>query len=392
MAAVALTGILVALVYFLSGEPAEETNLLANKLPVRVELREGEQSREVEYYDDLITPRFAVADLTNGHQQVFHYRPDGTLERATTFGAESNGTRSVLRVAIIDSDGQTFREDKQFYESGNLRRLLLLEDPVTTTERNYFDQNGWNLALSRILSRDIDDKTWKVVQEQAYRENGTRSRTFAIADRVETTVLFDENELVIARYVFDKNQDTYTERDFAEDGETIVRSVNQDDDGTRLELNRPDGTISEKREWWGEIGKSGMHVHKFDEKGRRTVSQWWLLLNDVVVLRQIRVFDPDRDFETRTMLFHTEGPGKGKLEFEMIYESPEGNAGPHTFRDYHPDGSLKVEKVYSGGDNLVSERNLKPQDQVFIEPDPYWVEIQEIEYPPYKVEYIPDDE
>lgn len=390
--AVALAGILVCLVYFLPDEPVEEVNLLANKLPVRVELRAGEISREVEYYKDLITPRYAVADLTNGHQKVFHYRPDGTLERASTFGAESNGTRSVLRVAIIDRDGSTYREDKQFYQSGNLKRLLLLEDPVTSTERTFFDQGGWNLAMSRILSRDNDEKAWTVINEQSHREDGTKSRSFEIADKVETTVLFDEKERVIARYVFDRNKDIYTEKEFGEDGETIVRSVNQDDDGTRLELNRPDGTVYEKREWWGEIGKSGMHVHKFDEQGRRVVSQWWLLLNDTVVLRQIRVFNPDEDYESRTMLFFTEGPGKGKLEFEMIYESPKGSAGRHIFRDYHPDGSLEVEKVFSGGDNIVSERNLKPEDKVFITVNPLWMDTQDIEYPPYKVEYIPDDE
>ena len=380
------------LMFTFNDEPVETTDLWSNKLQVRLELREGEIRRIVEYYPDLVTPHHSVADLVNGQQKEFFYRPDGTLERANTYSAESNGSRSVLRIAVLDSDGQTYLEDKQFFESGNLKRLVLLEDPDTTSQRSYFDQNGWNLAQSKTISRANEDRLWTVIAETTYRPNATKSHSFAATETVETTTHFDEQENPTAIYVFDKKQDVYTEREFAEDGETLVRNVLQNDDGTFLELNREDGTLAEKREWFGEIGNSGMHVHLFDEKGRKTRSQWWLWLADQVELRQIELFDPVNDYRTRMMLLYTDGPGKGKVEYELEYHTPDESNGLHTYRQYYPDGSLQFEKVFSGDGKTLSDKSFTEEDQVFVEFDPSWFEVQEIKTPPYKVVYIPDDQ
>lgn len=387
-----LLGLVITLFLTPADNPPETEDLWKNTLSVRYELREGEVGRRVEYYPDLVTPRYALADLVDGNSQELFYRKDGTLEKSTTYGELVNGSRSVLRISVMDSDGVTFIEDKSFFESGNPKSLLVLEDPDTSLQKMYYDKEGWTLALSRTISRANEDRAWFTIAESAFRENGSKSKTFEIEEGVETTTFFDAEENVSQLLVLNRNKDLYTERDFGEDGETVIRSVDQDDDGTRMSLHRPDGTVLEQREWWGEVGASGMHVHKFDEEGRKIISQWWLIMDGELYLRQVRVIDPAGGFDRNMLIFETNGEGVGKVQYEMDYHSPRESNGPHTYREFHPDGTLKAEKIYSTGSELVSEKSFAPEDKVLVEHDPEWLEIQDVEFPPYVIEYIPDDE
>src|SRR5688572_24102931 len=79
VAAASLCAIALAGGYYATRGDTINNDVFPDSVTVRAELHKGEDLRNVEFYDDGVTPRHALAYNSDGTTSYYNYRSDGTL-------------------------------------------------------------------------------------------------------------------------------------------------------------------------------------------------------------------------------------------------------------------------------------------------------------------------
>jgi len=345
--------------------------------------------RTLELYPDKRTPKFGVEDHSDGTTTHYHYRPDGTLERARVFGnAGDSARRPVIRESTMAADGKTYLTDVAYNLDGTvIRNVALLND--TTTTRRYFHNNG---AIARDQIMSLDGKVWKLTSELAFREDGRKARVFTVTAGVSAVdTIYGDNQQVVALKTRDFKKDTYDEVWYAEDGKTELRVVKQTTSGTNVSVKRADGSTAQEVYWYGNIKDAWViYVKEMDAKGRLTFQQNFSLSEGEQRLRSVEFYTAG--IRKRLILFRTTGPENGNVEIETRFEGNTGNFGePHTQWFYRKEGSLEAKRHYSKGSELVSETLYTESQNLRATVDPDWTKNRMVsEVPPQVIPYVPE--
>ncbi|MCA9801070.1 MAG: hypothetical protein KC777_03745 [Cyanobacteria bacterium HKST-UBA02] len=371
-------------------KPSITEGAFGSKLTRGVELPAGSESiRIIDFWPDGITRKQGTEYNQDGSISHYWFREDGTLRHATTLGpAGDDGKRPTIRVTDMAPDGRTFESDTEWYASGAMKKLVKLESDGNTSRQFYFE-NG---QLDREQQMVLAEGTWKLASESAFRADGTKSRTFLVGDKETTDMLFNEHEVAIVVKVHNKKLDQYTERWYEDDGKTLKRAVDQNDQGTLLAVKGEGGVDRVTYDFSGNMADGMLEVTFFDEHGVKVATQSWWVIEGKRVLRAVMFFDKDGKWD-RQYLIEVSGAGAGKIERDTKFGGMDYR-GNYTSRNYAPDGTLKSVNVYGPDGKQVSETTHNSQESIGPEIDPRVTEYKLFELsipetPPQAVEYVP---
>lgn len=345
--------------------------------------------RTVELYPDKRTPRFGIEDHADGTTTHYYYRPDGTLEQAARFGKpdQLTGERAVLRNSLMEPDGVTYREDKEYLADGSLTKEVALQADGTTTRR-YYHANG-RIARDQVMERDA--RVWKLASESAFHADGTRQRQFLVTPGVSTVdTLYWPGEKVMAVRTHEHKASRYKEVWFDQDGETVIREVDQDWHGTKIVIKRKNGTVAEQHVWYGNVKDGSQYVTVMDEAGKKRLVQYLFVYEGELRLRSVEAYDAQGTW-TDLVIFETVGPSAGNVEFEVKFEGGSWS-GPHTRREYRKDGSLEVVYKKKDSNTVVSEKKFSETDNIRPAIDAEWTKRRMVTLPPQVIEFVPESE
>ncbi|MBZ0189127.1 MAG: hypothetical protein K8F91_22975 [Candidatus Obscuribacterales bacterium] len=387
-----LSGAITAVVYFGSSKAPVDARELSPKLLKGIELPPDSKSiRMVDFYPDGTTRKQATEHFEDGSVSHYWFRPDGTLEKADTVGAEDdNGKRPTLRLTQMEPDGRTFRSDTEWYPDGQLRKQVELADDGKTTSRQYYFGNG-QTETEQIMV--LLENAWMLTRESSFHKNGSKARTFLIGAEETTDMLFNEQEVPIVVKVHNKKLDQYSERWFADDGKTPKRVVDQNDQGTLLAIKGEGGVDKVQVRWSGEVKDSMLEVTFYDESGRKFATQSWWFMEGKRILRAVMFFDEDGNW-SRQYLIETSGAGAGKIEADTIFQGDSGFKANYTRREYAPDGTLKLVTVKGADGEISSKTEHTSGENIAAEIDPRveqykLFELTLPELPPQVIEFVP---
>ena len=390
VAAAALTLVVLGVI---AGHSFLNRSPLDRNFPVQRQTRvllptASESVRVMHYYDDRTTPKDGVEFYADGSEAHYWFRRDGTLSHADVVGkADDSGKRPKLRVTSMAADGVTFVSDDEWYPDGNVKKQVALEPDGVTMTRVYFYDNG-QTERNEVIKRD--GKLWTLFTQYAFREDGSRQRTFTTDNGVvlDTTFLPSELPSVVKR--LDTKSDTYTEKWYHDDGRTLSRKVDQDSSGTAVSIYRADGTVAQSYHWYGPVKAGMLELTVFDEHGRKSIAQTWFFNQEGLWLRAVDVFDAAGHGHHQFLFDQGKGP-VGRIERETTYQSPVDYSGARTVRSYRDDGTLSsVEKFNNNGD-VVSKEEHTPADAIVVQFDSKLLQVAVPYLPPQKIEFVAED-
>lgn len=381
VAAVSLSAIALTGGFYATRTATIETiDLYPEKLAVQAQLHDGETLRNVEFYDDAITPKRAVAYNNDGTQTEFRYREDGTLETAQTVRLSENGARTIMRSAVFAEDGVTYKHDIEYFDNGvTVRKELILTDDATQI-RKYFFENG-NVYEDQVIK--LDKKGWKLATESEYRADRSLASTYVATENDGwDRKYFDENGVLTMSKSVHTWASFYTEITYA-NGVVPIRTVEQRGSSTTLTLRRVDGTKSEVRVWYGPLVKAMMVVTYFDEQERKTFYQSYMSDDDgKPVLSSVSIYDKNGD-DARTVYFENDGEIN-----ETLYAY--GDKSKWMRRLYRDDKTLKQEIDMERGKGQVGTREFAAEDGIKFEIPERYLVLQPYTTPEQVIEYHPD--
>ncbi len=358
----------------------DNVDLYPEKLPVQAQLHDGETLRNVEFYEDAITPKRAVAYNNDGTQTEFHYRENGTLETAQTVRLSEGGARTILRSAVLADDGVTYKHDVEYFDDGvRIRKELILADNETQN-RKYFFENG-NVFEDQVIK--LDRKGWKLATESEYRADKSLASTYVATENDGwDRKYFDETGVLTMSKSVHTWASFYTEVTYA-NGVVPIRTVEQKGSSTTVTLRRVDGTKSEVRVWYGPLVKAMMVVTYFDEQERKTFYQSYMSDDDgKPVLSSITIYDRNGD-DARTVYYESDGEIN-----ETLYTF--GDKSKWMRRLYRDDKTLKQEIDMEMGKGQVGTREFEAEDNIKFEIPEQYVVLQPYTTPEQVIEYHPD--
>lgn len=358
----------------------ETTDLYPEKLPVQAQLHDGETLRNVEFYEDEITPKRAVAYNNDGTQTDFRYRTNGTLETAETIRLNESGARTLLRSAVFADDGVTYKHDVEYFNDGiRIRKELVLADNSTQIRKYYFE-NG-NVFEDQVIK--LDKKGWKLATESEYRADRSLASSFVATENDGwDRKFFDEKGVLTMSKSVHTWASFYTEITFA-NGTVPVRTVEQKSSSTTLTVRRLDGTKSEVRAWYGPVAKAMMAVTYFDEQERKTFYQTFMS-DDAgkPVLNSVTVFDKNGD-DGRSVYYESDGEIN-----ETLYTF--GDKSKWMRRLYRADKTLKQEIDMEMGKGQVGTREFEAEEGIKFEIPAQYVTLHPYISPDQVIEYHPE--
>lgn len=341
--------------------------------------------RTVEMWDDKRTPRFGIEDHADGTSTHYRYRADGTLASATRYAAaDETGNRAIIRDSAMKEDGFTYVKDIAYFADGSVEKDFSLSDDGTTLRR-FYHSNG---VLAKEQVMELEWRTWKVMSELAFYDNGNKARVFLITrGKSLVDTIYGADEKVQAFKKHDYLTRTYNEVWYFEDGKTEQRLVEQTSEGTTATVKREDGSIAETYSWWGEVKDSGITVSVMDDASRMWLKQtyWWD--KGALRLRSVEVFDPAGKL-TNFVMFYTSGSEAGSVEATVEFHGTDGWKDLHTRREYRKDGTLSVEKRQQNTGTTISETKYTPEENLRAEVNPEWVAVRSLPNPPQMIGYV----
>jgi len=382
VSAAALAG---AAIFMPRAEAPLDQGTFPSQLSVRAEVHEGEVVRTVELYPNG-TPRFGEAENADKSVTKFWYREDGTLAKAVTESApDEQGKRTQLRYAEVGADGKTYVYDVEYNAAGDKLKETRLVD-ANTTERTYFFPVG-DTRRTQVIA--LDTRGWKLVTEDVFREDRTLVHTLRSgeAGSWEENDFADDGKTVVGLRRLRKHSVDYVDWQFDATGVTKLREVMQTNSRTTVTIRRPDdGSISEVREWTGEVEKSSMLVYIYDRAGNRMYDQWWDMKEGKYVLWMVREYRPDGT-QSRQLLHDKNG---GFIVAELVYSGDGMGGNNSTFlrRKYRADGTLETEEDVVAS-KVAALREFTPADNRRIEVAPEHLAFSAYTAPPQVVPYSP---
>lgn len=359
-----------------------ETDVFPEVLPIQVRLHPGEILRQVETYEDKITPKHAVADDQQGTTSEYWFRPDGTLERALTRSApDLTGKTVEVRRADILPDG-TYKYDVEFYLTGIKSKELVLLDPKTQ-HRKYFFEDGDVHKDQYIM---LDNKGWRLNVESIYREDSSLARTYKALENegFEQKDFSDAGVLIKAETLSTWKSD-YTLVEFQADGKTPIREIKQDHTHTKLTTYRKDGSKAEVRNWSGDLAnRAMMDVTIYDTAGKPVLYQSWFPKDGGGYYIWLVHDFWDNGNDRRMIYFNANGAVQSETEHWDDQESK------WTLRYYREDGTLREEREMATGGNKGPERQYSEADNRRVAPFPKdWLAQRDFTVPEIVVPYVP---
>jgi antitoxin component YwqK of YwqJK toxin-antitoxin module len=386
---VVVLAIVAAAVIAFTPKPDLTSDLFPERFGNELQLPQNTGSiRTLEMWEDQRTPKFGIEDHADGSTTHYRYRPDGTLASATLYAAaDQSGNREVIRDSTMAADGFTYLKDITYFQDGTVWKDFVLADDGTT-HRKFYHPNG---VLAKEQVMEYEWRVWKLMSEQAFFDDGKKSRVFLITrgKSLEDTI-YGAGQVLQVHKKHDYVARTYNETWYHDDGKTPLRVVEQTADGTTATVMRRDGTIAEEYRWWGEVQKSGITVNVFDRAGRKRYQQtyWWGYHTNKLEFRSVEVFDANGTL-TNFVMYYTSGPESGKVEAEVTFSSKEGWKGPHVRREYRKDGSLAVAKTNQNTSTTVFEQKFDAAQNIQPTINPQWIVRHMVDTPPQMVTYVP---
>ncbi len=380
LSAFALTGLL-----FATAVPdAINNDVYPENLTVRAELHQGETLRNVEFYPDNITPRSAVAFNNDGTTSNYNYRPDGTLETAKTIRTTEDGTEIVIRSATFLTDGKTYVHDVAYFEDGvRIAKETRLID-AATQHRQYFHPNGAVRSDQTIVydSKSYSKKGWKLSTESVYRLDATLLSTYRLLENDGSERYnYSEKGLVSSYKKLSQWASNYEEGEFQADGKTPIRVMTQDHTKTEVTTYRLDGTVAEKRTWYGALTSAMMSVTEYDTRGIRILNRNYMSAAEKFRLYTITTFDAAGIDERRNIYMEVGGAIN-----ETVYN---GDGSKWTRRLFGVNGLLYKEFDMEAGKGQVATRDYTEADNIRVDIPAEWLVMSKFETPQQIIPYIP---
>ncbi|MGD9683669.1 MAG: hypothetical protein AB7W16_21090 [Candidatus Obscuribacterales bacterium] len=348
-------------------------------LDVRMEFHPDETSRTVELYPSGAR-QHAVAQQTDGLITDYWYRQDETLKEAITRTAEGE----VRRHAYVEPDGVTYKLDTEFYPGGKTKKIRELLDDHTTRLR-YFFANG---VVNKDQSILLREKSWVMVSEDIRREDDSLEQTFRLADDGSMlTERFSPTGILTAHMEKNKQNTSYTEVWYLDDGKTLQRKLEQTNEGTLITLLAPTGATTETYQFHGDMKQYGSVWRKVYVDGKKVLEQWYELRKDGSInLDLVKTFLPNGK-EGYMVWFADDGV---TVTCEVIYHGDQEIKSGRTIKRYREeDGSLKEVEVLDGNNKTVSEVQYPEGNNLKVTADPSLTGPMTIEMPPFIIPYAP---
>jgi hypothetical protein len=353
---------------------------------LRIELRSGEQVRNVQLYPDGVTARRAVAEKEDGSISTFVFHPDGKPDTLVVeSAADEKGDRRTLRQVKYAPDGRTLAHDVEFNQHGVLIKEALLTDPKLIKRSYFFDSGELRKAQSIVL----EYQGWILRDETVMRIDRTLARTLISGNNgaFVDTAFAEDGTRVVSEKKLTASYGVYTEVLFADDGVTRLREVRQDTSETTLAHNDSSGKLIELRKWSGEVGKGSLFVDYYDQRGKLVYNQWWNTTKDgKYVLWLYREYRDDAT-QSRQVIFANDGR---TVEAELLYDGDGRTMNNYTFlrRKYRADGTLETEEDVVQNKTLAT-RTFPESNDRRIDLDPKRLELGDFSAPPQVVPYSP---
>ncbi|MBZ0186088.1 MAG: hypothetical protein K8F91_07500, partial [Candidatus Obscuribacterales bacterium] len=366
--------------------PHSATNLADVDFPsnpgVRLEFHEGERSRTVELYPNGVR-QHATAQHNDGSVTDFFYREDSTLREAITRSPETNGVRTVLRHALIEPDGVTYTLETEYFDNGAKKKVRQLLDPLTTWTR-YFFTNGVTQKDQQIKR---GENGWFLVSEDVRREDESLEQKFRLADDGSfLTERFSKAGTLVAKIEKNKQNTSYTEAWYKDDGKTPTKRVDQDSSGTKVTILDAKGQTVETYDFYGDISKNSSIWRKVYVDGVPVLEQWWEFRPDgTYKIDLVKTFFANGE-ESLLVWIADDGI---TIETEVIFHDDRGMRSSRTIKHYHKDGSLKEVEELDGSNKKLSETTHPEGNEVRGIVDPNWLSEMTIDLPPQAIPYSP---
>ncbi|MCA9806011.1 MAG: hypothetical protein KC777_28780 [Cyanobacteria bacterium HKST-UBA02] len=344
-----------------------------------MEFHPDETSRTVELYPSGAR-QHAVAQQKDGLITDYWYRQDETLKEAITRTADGE----VRRHAYVQPDGLTYKLDTEFYPGGQTKKIRELLDDHTTRLRFFFANGIVNKDQSILLR----EKGWVMVSEDVRREDDSLEQTFRLADDGSMlTERFSPTGVLTAHMEKNKQNTSYTEVWYLDDGKTLTRKLEQTNEGTLITLLDPTGATTETYQFHGDMKKYGSVWRKVYVDGKKVLEQWYELRKDGSInLDLVKTFLPNGK-EGYLVWFADDGV---TVTCEVIYHGDQEIKSGRTIKRYREeDGSLKEVEELDGNNKTVSEVQYPEGNSTKVTADPSLTGPMTIEMPPFIIPYAP---
>lgn len=315
-AVLATAGTLIGILYAGGRGAPLDTTGIPSGMTTRVELSlsKPEEIRTVELYADGITAKHALATHKDGSVTNYWYRPDSTLERAVTDGpADADGKRPRLRYAEVAPDGITYKFDVEYLADGSKSKETRLTDDGKEL-RTYFYATG---VERRVQELAHDNRGWRLVQENLYREDKSLAVAMRTADGgAWERSFFNERSVLESKKAMGPYGTRYAETFYQSDGVTKKSEMDQNGQRTIVTTFRPNGTRLEERTWSGAVASSSIKVVRFDAADKQIMQQWWSYSDNKTLLWLVKVMRPTDGSLWKTIYFEPDGSEITEIVYE----------------------------------------------------------------------------
>lgn len=383
-AVLAVSGTLIGILYATgSGAPLDASGIPSG-MATRVELSlsNQEEIRTVELYPDGITAKHSLATHKDGSVTNYWYRPDSTLERAVTDGpADADGKRPRLRYAEVAPDGITYKVDIEYLADGSKSKETRLTDDGKEM-RTYFHTNGIERRVQELAH---DNRGWRLVQENLFREDRSLSQTMRTADGgAWERSFFNERSVLTNKKAMGPYDTRYSETFYQADGVTKKSEMEQNSQRTIVTTFRANGTRMEERTWSGAVASSSIKVIRFDSADKPLMQQWWTYRENKTFLWLVKVMRPKDGTLWKTVYFEADG----SEITEIVYDGDGEMTSNYTRLKYGKDRRLvSTEKVVKN--ETVSTTTAPADSKVRFSLPADYTALSDMPPPPQVIPYVP---
>ncbi len=361
------------------------TGAMPSLMESRIRMPSGDH-RETVYYPGGIAKKYVLSELSDGRQEHFWYRLNGTLAEAKTYSPPMNGARErvLLRHSVMTANGRDYLNDYEFSLEGEITKMALMITPSMSFR--YYYHPGGELKLFELFEPGENGNWRKILADEFHADSSLAALHRRTAKGFEVQK-YRPDMTMLARFV--REGSSYSEIWYYEDGISKRRVVNQHHEGTTMKLYRETGELYMQHKFSGLVATTSVETTYFDGPDKIRLDQSW---DQATADKKARLYHFgyfENGFAVYRVVIDRE---TGRVTYASHYLDGNGATGADIIYTVRPDGFLS-RRLHrkANGDTLTDTTFAENEKVPFpIQINPEWLRLTELDYlPPQVVPYEP---
>lgn len=361
------------------------TGYMPGLMDNRVRMPSGER-RVTDYYPGGFAKKYVLSELSDGRQEHFWYRPDGSLAEAKTYSPLIKGVRVLLRHSVMTATGRDYLSDYEFSLTGETTKMALMITSSMTFRYHYHP--GGALKMFELFEPVSGNSgSWSKILADEFHADSSLASLHRRTARGFEVLKYRPDMTMLARFV--REGSSYSEVWFYEDGVSRRRVVTQDNEGTTIKMHRLSGELYMQHKIYGPVATTSVQTNYFEGPDKISLDQSW----DQATADKKAVVYNFGYFENGFVVYRASiSRETGKVTNATHYLDGNGARGADINYTVRPDGFLsRLYHRHANGD-MLTDTNFAENEMVPfpIEIKPEWLRLPELDYlPPQVIPYEP---